>query len=271
MVHESWRIRTNLCQSIIQILKMDAKKLFEFKIFIPLVASTLAWSNIPVLAVPTLAGIRQVTVGESKPVIIYLTPGHGVNISFIPTGEIIEKVWLDDPSWVVLDVDGCLQNLTQGDCTSSSSSVLHLRQIERLNIQGIPKAQTSQLTVITRSPKTLVRRVNVFRLTRSNASPQYHTVEIVQKSNLTGNQPTVDLVAIERGRLVAIRQKWLEESSPLDKRILLFIQKLQMGTSSLEEALSGSGISRALISRLEELGKQRSFSESKQVKTQNST
>lgn len=241
---------TDICKFITEICNAN--------IFIPniLVVSTLGLSSLPVLAAPTLTGIIQVTAGESTPVTISLSPGHGVNISFIPTGEVIEKVWLDDPSWVVLDVDGCLQNLTQGECTSPSSSVLHLRQIERLNIQGIPKAQTSQLTVVTRSPKTLARRVNVFRLTKSDASPRYHTVEVVQKSNFTGNQTALDSAAIERGRLVAIQQRWLEESSPLDKRILLFIQRLRIGTLSVQEVISDAGISRELVSRLEKLGQQ---------------
>lgn len=238
---------------------MNAKKLFVFKIFIPniLVASTLGWSSFPVVAASTVTGIRQVTVGESAPVTIPLSPGHGVNISFIPTGEMIEKVWLDDPSWVVLDVDGCLQNLTRGECASATSSVLHLRRIERLDIQGLPIAKTSQLTVVTRSPKTLARRVNVFRLTRGDASPEYHTVEVVYRATLTRNQPAVDSAAIERGRLVAIRQRWLEESGSLDRRIKAFITQLR--TQSVEEASRSAGISMELVSRLEELGNQRSL------------
>ncbi|MGD1874566.1 MAG: hypothetical protein ACFB02_16120, partial [Mastigocoleus sp.] len=43
---------------------------------------------------------QEIATGNSNQQIpqIKLSPGYGVNISFIKRGEIIEKVWLDNPA-----------------------------------------------------------------------------------------------------------------------------------------------------------------------------
>jgi hypothetical protein len=64
-------------------------------------------------------GVRSVSVDVATGNInkniplIELSPGYGVNISFIKSGEIVEKVWLDNPAIASLDVDGCLSGLAQ--------------------------------------------------------------------------------------------------------------------------------------------------------------
>jgi hypothetical protein len=193
---------------------------------------------------------------DDVPPLIPLSPGHGVNISFLSTGEAIEKVWLDDPSWVVVGVDGCLAGLSAEDCAASSSSnVLHLRRIESLAIQGIPPAKSSLLTVITRNPRSAERRIHVFRLVKGREVPTFHTVEVVLPNR--GEVTSADVSALKRGRKEAIQQGWLEESGPLDHRILSFLTSL--ASQGAEEAARTAGISLALVSRLEELGARHSF------------
>jgi hypothetical protein len=65
--------------------------------------------NLPVVnAVEIRQVVKQISqdiaTGNSSQKIpqIELSPGYGVNISFIKSGEIIEKVWLDNPSFVSL-------------------------------------------------------------------------------------------------------------------------------------------------------------------------
>ncbi|MCA1994144.1 MAG: hypothetical protein LDL41_19170 [Coleofasciculus sp. S288] len=213
---------------------------------------------------PVLANLPEQTVqvsfdSEQLPT-IKLAPGRGVNISFIPTGSAIEKVWLDDPSWVVLSADGCLVGLgidstrmpRQGgqNCSNSPTSVLHLRRIDALPIPGIPKSDSTQLTVITRSP-ALGRQILVFRLVKATETP-YYTVEVVDSSRQI-EQSRIDLAAIERGRKFALEQSLLLEGSALDLRIVDFISRLQQ-RQSLEMAQRQSRISWQLISRLAELG-----------------
>ncbi len=213
---------------------------------------------------PVLANSPEQTVQvsfDSKQLpTIKLAPGRGVNISFIPTGSVIEKVWLDDPSWVVLSADGCLVGLgtdsvakpRQGgqNCSDSPTSVLHLRRIDALSIRGIPKSDSTQLTIITRSP-ALGRQLLVFRLVKATETP-LHTVEVVDSSRQI--EPSrIDLAAIERGRKLAIQQSFLLEGSPLDRQIVDFISRLQQ-RQSVEIAQKQSRISWDLISRLQELG-----------------
>ncbi|MEB3181656.1 MAG: hypothetical protein VKL59_21870 [Nostocaceae cyanobacterium] len=114
---------------------------------------------------------------------IELAPGAGVNISFIPTGETVEKVWLDNPAIATLDADGCLSSLAGAEqpsgrqCdTSAPVSVLHLRQINPLIIPGLPKSRTALLTAITNGPHG--RRIYLFRVT-TGKSPSYNTVEVI--------------------------------------------------------------------------------------------
>jgi len=209
--------------------------------------------SVSVLGVPSLSlastGVRQMRVNESSVSEIRLAPGYGINISFIRTGEVIEKVWLDDPSWVVLDVDGCLAGLGESKCETSSARVLHLRRIEPLSIPGLPSATSAQLTVITRSA-SFERRLSVFRVVRASSPPDYHTVEVVPPG-VPGR--LVDVSALERGRQEAIRQNWLESGSLLDRRIVQFLSLL--AAYRLEDARQKAGISLELVERLEQLGR----------------
>ena len=79
---------------------------------------------------------------------------QGVNLSFLSTNETIQKVWLDNPSRVVIDFDGCLAASGQSGRGSScnGASIVRLRQLpERIDFPKgfFTDSQTSQLTVVT--------------------------------------------------------------------------------------------------------------------------
>ncbi|MBE9200479.1 MULTISPECIES: hypothetical protein [unclassified Nodularia (in: cyanobacteria)] len=108
---------------------------------------------------------------------------QGTNLSFLPAGETIKKVWLNDPSQVTMDFDGpmCMQfgaerNLSSGDCAKSSANVIQLRRIERLNISGLPKTDNTLLTVITEEQGK--SKLYTFRILYEDAAPDYHTLAI---------------------------------------------------------------------------------------------
>ncbi len=218
------------------------------------------------ISVETPISIRRVTVAEAtgkagRIPTLSLIPGYGLNISFINTQEIIEKVWLDNPQFVTLDVDGCLAGISKQTCSQPGATVIHLRRIEELDIAGLPQTNSTLLTVITSSKKE--RRIYTFRLIKSSEIPKYHTVEIVASSEevvpprrLSLNSVVLSQVnwqTIENGVRAAVARRLLRPNSPLWYRIENFLQLLKSGSSTIEAA-SNAGISLELVRKLQELG-----------------
>jgi hypothetical protein len=113
---------------------------------------------------------------------------QGTNLSFLPVGETIKKVWLNDPSQVTMDFDGlmCMQfgedrQLSSGDCKNSAANVMQLRRIPRLEIPGLPKMDNTLLTVITEGQGTT--KLYTFRILYQDTAPGYHTLAIYPDSS----------------------------------------------------------------------------------------
>jgi hypothetical protein len=118
---------------------------------------------------------------------------QGTNLSFLPAGETIKKVWLNDPSQVTLDFDGpvCMQfgqdrNINSGDCKNSAANVIQLRRIPKLKIPGLPKMDNTLLTVITEAQGK--SKLYTFRVLYTDSDPGYHTLAIY------GDETSVDNV-----------------------------------------------------------------------------
>jgi hypothetical protein len=107
---------------------------------------------------------------------------QGTNLSFIPAGETIRKVWLDDPSQVTLDFDGpmCMQLAQEsagtGDCENSAANVIHMRRIKKLPIPGLPDTDTTLLTVITEGQGR--KNLYAFRVLYGDSNPEYNTLAV---------------------------------------------------------------------------------------------
>jgi hypothetical protein len=187
---------------------------------------------------------------------IALYPGHGLTLNFRPTGELIRKVWLDDPSQVTLDFDNasCLSEEVKAAC---AARVLHLRRIRRLNFPDLPLSATTSLTVLT--DRTLYQ----FQLTFPNAgSPSAYTLDIQPQ----GHSRSVSLTAtqvqgqsgvqlLERGLQVAASRRLLTQGDALWHRVRSLLQLLKQGTP-VAEAVRQAGVSQALIARLAEMGQE---------------
>ncbi|MFN6485975.1 MULTISPECIES: hypothetical protein [unclassified Nostoc] len=108
---------------------------------------------------------------------------QGTNLSFIQAGEVIKKVWLNDPSQVTMDFDGpvCMQfgpkpNTTSGDCKNSAANVIQLRRIKKLDIPGLPNTSNTLLTVVTEGQGR--NKLYTFRVLYGVDNPEYHTLAI---------------------------------------------------------------------------------------------
>jgi hypothetical protein len=121
----------------------------------------------------------QVRLGETPT--IALAQGQGVTITFIPTNRIIEKVWLDNPAWVTLDADGCLEGLGSSKCEQSGATSIHLRRIAPLPIPGLALAESSLLTVVSRDQQGDLA-ISTFKLV-TGATGQPSVVMVVDEMN----------------------------------------------------------------------------------------
>ncbi|BAY16303.1 hypothetical protein NIES2109_24180 [Nostoc sp. HK-01] len=118
---------------------------------------------------------------------------QGTNLSFLPAGETIKKVWLNDPSQVTIDFDGPVctqfgqnQNFNSGDCKNSAANVIQMRRIPKLKIPGLPNTDKTLLTVITEGQGK--SKLYTFRVLYTDSDPGYHTLAIYGDESSTDGQ-----------------------------------------------------------------------------------
>lgn len=201
------------------------------------------------------------TTKQLSPINIPLASGSGVSLNFAPSGEIIQKMWLDNPSFVVIDADGCLSGLpaSGGNCQGNNASLIYLRRINDLPIQGLPKTNQSLLTVVTKGNSGT--NLYLFRITKANRASKL-VFEVISNNPRTLSQtefkPTEPLVLttsrLSRGFKVAMEQKLLKQGTDLTKKINMFIGYLESGLSKQESA-EKAGISQDIVNKLEALGR----------------
>ena len=216
---------------------------------------------------PSLAdtGIRSVrTIPQSKVTgteaqlqTVHVWPGHGVSISFFETGETIKRVWLDDPSRVLIDVDGCLEGLANNQCKNPGAGLIHLRQIEPLRIRGIPTATNgAHLTVVTETQGGEKKTYN-FWVVMGKGLPTYASVQITPDLTKPEVAPpdAIAIAAINKGIQVATQSKWITRTNPLWGKLQKLVQQLEAG-KNLTTAAQSARVSQRLVERLLELGSQ---------------
>lgn len=102
--------------------------------------------------------------------------GNGVSISFYEVNEIVKRVWIDDPSQILIDTDGCLEGINP-NCQSSGAGLIHLRRIQKINIPGLPQAKSTHLTIITQAADG-TRKAYHFQVTAAAGKPEYSQIAI---------------------------------------------------------------------------------------------
>jgi hypothetical protein len=213
-----------------------------------------------VSASPSVRTIKksQVSGASATPQMINVWNGSGVSISFYGVGELVKRVWLDDPSQVVIDTDGCLEGINQNCQQNSGAGLIHLRRIKRVNIPGLPQTEIALLTIITQT-KEGTRKAYYFQIEPSNASPEYNEISIIDDqlptrprlSPLVENLKTAN--KIRTGMSVAIARGLLKQSDELYSRLDQLISYLQ-GGDEVNTAASKATVSSELVNKLIELG-----------------
>lgn len=212
--------------------------------------------------------IRQVAAsqvsGENAQLqTVKVWPGHGVSISFYNTREVIKKIWLDDPSRFVFDVDGCLEGLGKCSGNSTGAGLIHIRRIETVKIPGLPQASYgAHMTVITESGST--RKSYHFRIVAGSGTPEYSQIEIISDTPSKPEEvkPKVSYTAlsdsrhIAKGMQVALKNQWVTTDSKLWKRLNQLVELRSQG-EELVVAASTTGVSMQLVEKLMLLGGKR--------------
>lgn len=159
------------------------------KRLLPVIATVLTLApTYSALAAPIVREVMQSRASGSSGSLqtVKVWNGHGVSISFYKIKETIKRVWIDDPSQILLDSDGCLDGIND-DCDENGAGLIHLRKINRLDIKGLPKTQATQLTIITESARG--RKSYHFRVIPASGAPEYSQIAIVPDSSLRRRQP----------------------------------------------------------------------------------
>lgn len=215
------------------------------------------------VATPVVRPIKQSLFSGTSATLqtINVWNGHGVSISFYAVGETIQRVWLDDPSQILIDTDGCLKGVDR-ECEQPGAGLLHLRRIKKLSIRGLPSVATTHLTIVTQTA-TGERKSYHFRVTPSNGKPQYSQIAITNDEPALATppprtlQPITQTINITRqirfGVAVAIRNKLLTPSSALHSRIEQLINYLVQG-DELSIASSKAVVSMELVNKLIQFG-----------------
>lgn len=193
--------------------------------------------------------------------------GHGVAISFYSSGEVIKKIWFDDPSQFLVDVDGCLEGMNNCSGDNVGAGLIHLRKINQVNIPGLPKASSygSHLTVITESNSG--KKVYHFNIVPGQGTPEYSQIEIISSDNeaVTSRQPApkpVDYTAVSDSRYIAkgmaeaVKNKWLSTDGQLWQKLSKVVESRSQGTD-LILAASEANVSMKVIEKLMLIGGKR--------------
>jgi len=192
---------------------------------------------------------------------------QGVNLSFLKTNETIKKVWLDDPTQVVLDFDGCLASQLDvsggsgsgSDCTGAS--IIHLRQLPApLNFpKGLFAGGNTSLSVVTQNGSE--RKLYQFQLVLAGGTPPYSMVEIIpspapapaQLVSISQEYQQTVLRQLSKGLAIAESKQMLDKQSSAYQQVVATIALMQ-GGKPFAEALKQTGVPTALVDRLRGFG-----------------
>lgn len=144
------------------------------------------------LSFPTSAGATSVltifaaTANGTNGAIVTLevAPGLGLNLNLIPTGSVVKKAWIDDPSRITLSFDGNLcQPMSDNQSASCSdeagATVVHLRQIKPIDFPALPRSKSGVTLLTLVAEGETGRKLYQFKVMPIAGEPKYTTVTIV--------------------------------------------------------------------------------------------
>ncbi|MBD2179255.1 hypothetical protein H6F42_20230 [Pseudanabaena sp. FACHB-1998] len=170
--------------------------------FLVLSLSAIAHAD-PIFPAKRQIGISQAMGVSGVTSVVSLSPRQSLNISFIKTGEIIKKVWLGNPSKVVMDYDSplCKDGTNDSNC---GATVINLRQLAQpidldMNLPASARGNRTSLTVITTGAGGL-RNLYQFQLVLNVPTPAYSILEVVPDAQIPRLIPLKPIVPAQTNK-----------------------------------------------------------------------
>jgi len=197
-------------------------------------------SSIAVASEPSL-NVFVPSRDASRGYVVKIPNGMGVNISFKELGERIKRLWLDDISEIVIDVDEPLP----------FAQFIHLKRIIRLSIPHQTRASASRtlLTVITDNG------IYQFILVPTETA-RSHTIHIIPEREPVlelDDRTVARLSHVENGLEYAIRERRILPDSPLIAKVREFIAQARTGIP-IPKAAQQQGLYLSFIQALARMG-----------------
>jgi hypothetical protein len=196
-----------------------------------------------------LTEIRQFSATDftQLPTTVYLYRGQGLTISYAKANQTVETVWLDNPRFVGLDSDGCLQGL-QPNCAKNEASTLHLKLIDSMPGAKVNQINKSLMTVVTVDAQGQ-RHNYLYRLQASlKGADGDGTALIEYVLPMSAKPTTISATTIQAGMQLAYREGRLKDPQ-LMSRTLTLLNLLNSGVP-LETAAKEAGVSMTYVRSL---------------------
>lgn len=224
---------------------MKLTKLLSLKLA---VALTLAILPLKALAQPERT-LKTIALGHNS----------GTSISWNGSDEVITQMWLDNPSFAVMDIHGCVAGWN--DCDTSDAQIIHLKRIEDLKLKNIPAASSTLLTVITENRQTKETQLYFYEVKKASKTasnlvvaanaPTPEAVTVVRRNAPEPSQFDLPAEVLAAQIDAAIDQAQTHER--LDRAtkssLVRFSSLLKLGTAE-SQAVAQSGVSTALVKQI---------------------
>jgi hypothetical protein len=232
----------------------------RISLVLPLMAASLLAIAKPAFSAPI---VRQLSEAQAQGLTsggaqISVWPGSGTNLDFTRTGEVIQRVWLDDPSRLTLDFDGTLCGQgNSGSCDGAGASVIHLRRVTGMHFENLPETAYTLLTAVTDSPEG--RKLYQFQVNYGSgirSMRRWQSPRIPPLKPPRWSLPVVEPPAWWMWNwdcTVPISTHLIAADSPVIAKVQDFLARARNGATP-QAAADAAGMSLAVVSRLAEMG-----------------
>ncbi len=213
--------------------------------------------------------------GENALPTIRLPLGHTVNLNFIPSGEIVRQVHIDDRSRVVVSFDSplCPYSSTGDGSCKAGATVVYLRQIAKpiafsksaIASYGAEGYSNSMMSIITTRPDGSNRKLYQFELRYLSGSTAPRTIQITsaqpRPSPFPVNRaaprplpvaPQARIQKIREGLAIATARNLILPDSAIRSTLKSFFTLIESG-KSYDDAVTQSEIPTEFLDWLQSL------------------